>query len=132
MGKKSKRQAGGASVQRTQAGVVMNNRAVCRAVNELWESKSSFHSFKKLGRNVLSIHVCSGAYLLPVLIIGAYLIFRGTLHFSNIAGTICTHSILVKGSSLISGVVSCIFLYPLSMHIINAQIKGVSLFCSNY
>ena len=47
MGKKSKRQAGGASVQRPQAGVVMNNRAVCRAVNELWESKSSFHSFKK-------------------------------------------------------------------------------------
>ena len=48
MGKKSKRQAGGASVQRPQAGAVMNNRAVCRAVNELWESESSFHTSRKI------------------------------------------------------------------------------------
>lgn len=39
MGKKSKRQAVSASVQKPQDGAVMNNRAVCRVVNELWESK---------------------------------------------------------------------------------------------
>ena len=43
MGKKSKRGAASALVQRPQAGVVMNNRAVCRAVNELWESKSLYN-----------------------------------------------------------------------------------------
>ena len=48
MGKKSKRQTGGASVQRPQPGVVMNNRAVCRAINELWESKASFYALNFL------------------------------------------------------------------------------------
>ena len=55
MGKKSKRQAGGASVQRPQAGVVMNNRAVCRAVNELWESKSS--AFQKWKKKLLCVYM---------------------------------------------------------------------------
>ena len=40
MGKKSKRQPSGAAVQKPQAGAVINNRAVCRAVIDLWESKS--------------------------------------------------------------------------------------------
>ena len=40
MGKKSRRaQAASAAVQKPQAGAVINNRAVCRAVNDLWESK---------------------------------------------------------------------------------------------
>ena len=40
MGKKSKRQAASAAVHKPQSGTVINNRAVCRAVNELWESKT--------------------------------------------------------------------------------------------
>ena len=39
MGKKSKR-ATTAAVVKPQAGAVINNRAVCRVVNELWESKT--------------------------------------------------------------------------------------------
>lgn len=40
MGKKSKRQPAGAGAQKTEAGSMMTNKAVCKLVDELWESKS--------------------------------------------------------------------------------------------
>lgn len=39
MGKKSKRHQAQGGAQKTAPGAVINNKAVCRAVDELWASK---------------------------------------------------------------------------------------------
>lgn len=45
MGKKSKRQSSQSAAQRAATGAVINSKAVCRIIEEIWASKSGIRGY---------------------------------------------------------------------------------------